>query len=84
MKNPRHDSLQGMSGSQMPAMQIAYGAQRHYSDVIMSTMASQITSLTIVFSIVYSAADQKSQSAALLAFVKGIQLWPVNSRTKVQ
>ena len=49
----------------------------------MSTTASQITSLTIVYSIVYSAADQKSQSAALLDFVKGIQLWPVNSRTKV-
>ena len=31
----------------------------HYSDVIMSTMVSQIASLTIVYSTVYSGADQK-------------------------
>ena len=31
----------------------------HYSDVIINTMASQITSLTIVYSTVYSAADQR-------------------------
>ena len=31
----------------------------HYNDVIMNTMASQITSLTIVYSGVYSAADKK-------------------------
>ena len=31
----------------------------HYSDVIMSLMASQITSFTIVYSTVYSGADQK-------------------------
>ena len=44
-------------------------SQFHYSDVIMSTMASQITSLTIVYSTVQSAADQrKQQSSALLAF----------------
>ena len=36
----------------------------------MSTMASQITSLTIVYSTVYSGADQsKHQSSASLAFV---------------
>ena len=47
----------------------------HYNDVIMSMMASQITSLTIVYSIVYSGADQrKHQSSASLAFVGG----PVN------
>ena len=45
----------------------------HYNDVIMSTIASQITSLTIVYSIVYSEADQrKHQSSASLAFVWGI------------
>ena len=44
----------------------------HYDDVIMGTIASQITSLTIVYSIVYSAADQrKHQSCASLAFVNG-------------
>ena len=37
----------------------------HYNDVIMSTMASQITILTIVYSTVYSGADQrKHQSSA--------------------
>ena len=40
----------------------------HYDDVIMSTIASQITSLTIVYSIVYSDAYQsKHQSSASLA-----------------
>ena len=44
-----------------------------YSDIIMSTMASQITSLTIVYSTVYSGASQrKPQSSASLAFVRGI------------
>ena len=39
----------------------------------MGTMASQITSLTIVYSTVYSGADQsKHQSSASLAFVWGI------------
>ena len=32
----------------------------HYNDVIMSAMAARITSLTIVYSIVYSGADQKN------------------------
>ena len=42
----------------------------HYDDVIMTTMASQITSLTIVYSTVYSDTDQrKHQSSASLAFV---------------
>ena len=45
----------------------------HYIDVIMTTMASQITSLTVVYSIVYSIADQRThQSSASLAFVRGI------------
>ena len=55
----------------------------HYSDVIMGAMASQITSLTIVYSTVYSDADQrKHQSSALLAFVWGIHRGPVNSPHK--
>ena len=53
---------------------------RHYSDVIMGAMASQITSRTIVDSTVYSGADQrKNQSSASLAFVRGIHRWPANS-----
>ena len=31
----------------------------HYSDVIMATMASHLTSLTIVYSTIYSGADQR-------------------------
>ena len=55
----------------------------HYDDVIMSTIASQITSPTIVYSTVYSGADQsKHQSAASLAFVWGIHRGPVNSPHK--
>ena len=47
----------------------------HYNDVIMGAIASQITSLTIVYSTVYSDADQrKHQSSASLAFVQGIHL----------
>ena len=45
----------------------------HYNDVIMSMMASQITSLTVVCLIVYTSADQREhQSSASLAFVWGI------------
>ena len=40
---------------------------------MMGAMASQITSLTIVYSTVYSDADQrKHQRSASLAFVRGI------------
>ena len=52
-------------------------------DVIMGAMASQISSLTIVYSTVYSGADQrKYQSSASLPFVREIHRWPVNSPHK--
>ena len=35
----------------------------HYNDVIMCMVVSQITSLTIVYSTVYSGADQKKHKA---------------------
>ena len=55
----------------------------HYSDAIMGEMSSQITSLTIVYSNVYSGVDQsKHQSSASLAFVWGIHRGPVNSPHK--
>ena len=54
-----------------------------YGDVIMGAIASQITSITIVYWTVYSDADQrKHQSSALLAFVWGIHRGPVNSPHK--
>ena len=55
----------------------------HYNHVIMGVMASQITSLTIVYSTVYSGADQREhQSSASLAFVRGIHRLPVKSPPK--
>ena len=43
--------------------------RNHYSDVILSAMACQITNLKVVYSTVYSGADQrKHQSTASLAF----------------
>ena len=55
----------------------------HYIDVIMGAIASQITNLPIVYSIVYSDADQrKHQSSASLAFVRGLHRGPVNSPHK--
>ena len=54
------------------ADEIFYLLRVHYNDVIMTTMATQITSLTVVYSTVYSDADQrKHQSSASLAFVWG-------------
>ena len=47
---------------------LGYDVEKHHIDVIMGAIASQITSLTIVYSTVYSLADQsKHQSSALLA-----------------
>ena len=49
----------------------------------MGAIASQITSLTIVYLTVYSGADQsKQQSSASLAFVWGIHRGPGNSPHK--
>ena len=58
---------------------------KHYDDVIMNTIASQITSLMIVYSTFYSDADQsKHQSSASLAFVWGIHRDRWIPRTKGQ
>ena len=55
----------------------------HYNDVIMGVIASQITSLTSVYSTVCSGVDQrKHQSSASLAFVWGIHRGPENSPHK--
>ena len=48
----------------------------HCNDVMMSTMASQITSFT------RRRSKRKHQSSAALAFVGGIHQWPVNSLHK--
>ena len=52
---------------------MAVSEPHHYTDVIMTKGASQITSLAIVYSAVHSGGDQrKHQSSASLAFVRGI------------
>ena len=57
----------------------------HYIDVIMTTMASQITSCAVVYSVVYSGADQrKHQGSASLAFVRRIHRDRWIPRTKGQ
>ena len=49
----------------------------------MSAMGSQITDVSIVYSTVYSGADQrKHQSPASLAFMRGIHRGPLNSPHK--
>ena len=58
---------------------------KHYDDVRMGAIASQITSLAIVYSTVYSDADQsKHQSSASLGFVWGIHRDRWIPRTKGQ
>ena len=64
-------------GSVVKSVVIRYvnvlSAVLHYNDVIMGAIASQITSLPIFYSTVYSGGDQrKHQSSASLAFVRGI------------
>ena len=55
----------------------------HYGAVIMRTMASQITSISTVCSVVFSGAHQrKHQGSASLTFVKGIHQWSVDSPHK--
>ena len=57
----------------------------HYSDVIMGAMASQITSLAIVYVTVYSRVDKKKKRSASLSLVQGIHRnsphkWPVTRK----
>ena len=67
----------------MHTLVVVYFRRCHYDDVIMGEIASQITSLTIVYSAVYlDAAQRKYQSSASLAFVRGIHRGPVNSPLK--
>ena len=55
----------------------------HYNDVIMDAMASQITSVPIVYPTGCSGTEQrKHQSSASLAFVRGIHRVPMNSSHK--
>ena len=76
-------ALQSTSGVHVWAVYLALKRTIHYCDVIMGAIASQVTSITIVYSTVYSDADQrKHQSSASLAFVRGIYRGHVNSPHK--
>ena len=44
---------------------------KHYDDVIMGVMASQITNLTIVYSIVYSDTDKKTSKLRVSGLCAG-------------
>ena len=58
---------------------------KHYNDVIMRAMASQITGVLVVCSAVCSGVNQRRhQSIASLAFVRGIHRWPWIPLTKSQ
>ena len=77
--------LPALSGLRSPWCIQQYSTREgaHYIDVMMSAMAPQITSVSIVCSSVCSGADQrKYQSSASLAFVRGIHWWPMNSPHK--
>ena len=72
-----------MDSTRKTSLSFPHYDQQHYCDAIMGTVASQTTSLTIVYITVYSDADQsKHQSSASLAFVWGIHRGPVNSPHK--
>ena len=68
----------------LTVVSVLYSYKKYrYNDDIMSTIASQTNSLTIVYSTIYSGADQrKHQSSMSLASVRGIHRWPVNSPQK--
>ena len=75
----------GWDNMLVPDKRQAFIWTNHYIDVIMTTMTSQITSLTVVYSTVYSDADQrKHQSSASLAFLWGIHRDRWIPRTKGQ
>ena len=66
-----------------PLPQIGFRESIHYNDVIMSTMASQITSLTIDYPNVYPRhRSKKTLKVSVLAFVRGFHRWPVKSPHK--
>ena len=76
-----HDNVDSLNWKARFPARKGVGGRKHHDDVIMSAIASQITSLTIVYSAIYSGADQrKHQSPASLAFVRGIH----RDRTKGQ
>ena len=82
-ENQRVDMVYGLDVWSNNSVMKTWKTVYHYNAVMMSAMASQITSVTIVYTTVFWGADQrKYQSSASLAFVWGIHRWPVNSPHK--
>ena len=69
--------------NECPSILVSTFSMMHYGDVLMGAIASQITGISIVYSIVFPCADQrKHKNSASLAFVRRIHQWPVNSHHK--
>ena len=83
---PRQNTIRPLSGLLKQSKQLQpHFLEYHYDDVRMGAIASQITSLAIVYSAFYSGVDQrKHQSSASLAFVWGIHRDRWIPRTKGQ
>ena len=76
-------AMQVWGPTEISELQVLQVSCMHYTDVIMGAIASQITSLTIVYSTINSDADQrKYHSSASLAFVWGIHRGQMNSPHK--
>ena len=70
-------------GLDLDVLMLSCSVALNWIEGILFVVASQITSLTIVYSTVYSGSDQrKHQSTASMVFVRGIHQWPVNSPHK--
>ena len=82
---PWHHSIPGPWAAHLAFLAHSVKSLKHYDDAPISAMASQITSLTIVYSIVCSGTGQrKHQSSVSLAFVRGIHRDRWIPRTKRQ
>ena len=82
IQSPNDATTVPADGLALSGARTSAGTLLHYSDVIMGAIASQITSLPIVYSTVCSGDQRKHQSSASLAFVREIHRWPVNSPHK--
>ena len=81
--NNNETLVQVMDGRRMAYRPVFIPVMKHFNDVKMGAITSQITSLMIVFSTVYLDTDQrKHQSSASMASVRGIHRRPVNSPHK--
>ena len=81
----KHEVVKDTNWSHSYTESVTVRILHHYTDVIMSAMASQITGVSVVYSTVCSGADQrKHQSSASLAIVREIHRSPVNSPHKGQ